>query len=68
MRTLALLFAMVAVTGCGTECDDGDEKCNGEVVLICRGKQWDKQEYCAAKGLRCNVGGFCGPLHACCQL
>ena len=48
MRTLALLLALVAVSGCGTECDDGEEKCNGEVMVVCSGKQWDKRENCGS--------------------
>ena len=59
---LALLLG-----GCGFECDEGEMRCDGNVVMACEGRTWERVEDCEPQGLRCNLGGFCGS-GACCQL
>ncbi|MFZ5444369.1 MAG: hypothetical protein ACOZQL_30520 [Myxococcota bacterium] len=61
------LLLGVLVSGCGLECTDGESRCNGEVVMVCEGRTWERKEDCAPQGLRCWVGGRCGS-GACCQL
>lgn len=66
VKKLILVVALLPV-GCGIECDEDEMRCDGDVVMVCEGRTWERLEDCGSQGLRCNVGGFCGS-GACCQL